>query len=172
MQMLRKMRFTLATVMMLVVMSAAVSALFVKVQRIPKLANQTYLNLKVDAPILFVVSIVTTAVALASLKCHSAVQTMLQVTVACLGYLSLIWLAETGLTRPLLYWFQVSFAILVTLPLLARRIVKTEMERGPRRTWWMRTFEAIFFSYLTMTLILVGMLLQALALAVGVMFLV
>lgn len=146
--------------------------LFVKVRRIPKLANQTYLNLKVNAPVLFVVSIGTTAVALASLKCHSGVQTMLQITIACLGYLSLIELAELGMERPLLYWFQTSFAILVTLPLLGRRIVKTEMERGPRRTWWMRTFEAIFFSYLTMTLVLVGMLSQVLALVVAGQFLV
>jgi hypothetical protein len=161
MKLLRKFRFSMAMVMMLVVTAAAASALFAKIREHVPATNQPYL--RIDAPILFLLSIGLTAVALGALKSHSAGQTMLQITVACLSYLSLIGLAETGRERPLLYWFQFSFGILVTGPLLARRIVKTEMERGPKRTWWKKTFEAIFFAFLTMMLVLLGLLLQWLA---------
>jgi hypothetical protein len=158
MRLLRKMRFSMATIMMLVVTAAAASALFARVREHTPAATQPYL--RIDAPILFTLSILLTAVALGALKSHTAFQTMLQTTIACVGYLTLIWLAERGLERPLLYWFQVSFGLLVTLPLLARRIVKSEMPRGERRDWWKRTFEAVFFSFLTMMLVLMGLLLQ------------
>lgn len=163
MKLLRKVRFTLATVMMLVVTMATASALFVKVRHLYAEGAGGKSYLKVDAPVLFVGSIGLTAVALGALKCHSGVQTMLQATLACLGFLSLIGIAETGRERPLLYWFQISFGVLVTLPLLGRRVVKTEMERGPRRAWWMKTFEAIFFSFLTMMLVFLGLFIQWLA---------
>jgi hypothetical protein len=160
MRLLRKVRFSLATVMMLVVMAAASAALFIKVRHHTPDAKP---YLKIDTPVLFTLSIVLTATALGSLKSHSAVQTMLQATLACLGFLSLVGLAEQGLERPLLYWFQASFGLFVTLPLLARRIVKTEMDRGLRRDWWKKTFEAAFFSFLTMMLVLLGLLLQVFA---------
>ena len=60
---------------------------------------------------------------------------------------------ETGRERPLLYWFQISFGLLATVPMVARRLVKTEMERGPRRTRWKKTCEAFFFAFLTMLLV-------------------
>lgn len=160
-----KVRFTLSTVMMLVVTSAAASALFAKAHEHAPVAGKPYL--KIDAPALFVVSIGLTAVALGALKAHSAVQTMLQITLACLGYLSLIGLAELRLERPLLYWFQGGFAVLVTLPLLARRFVKSEMARGERRDWWKKTFEAVFFSFLTMMLVLAGVVIQWLTFEIG-----
>lgn len=161
----RKMQFSMALVMMMVVTAAAASALFAKVRAHVPASNQLYL--KIDAPILFVLSIGLTAVGLGALKAHSAGQTMLQITVACLGYVSLFGLAESGRERPLLYWFQFSFGLLVTGPLLARRLVKTEMERGPRRDWWKRTTEALFFAFLTMILVLFGVLLQWLTAMIG-----
>jgi hypothetical protein len=151
--------------MMLVTTSAAVLALFAKVQQYTPPATKPYL--KTDAPLLFVLSVVLTAVALGALKSHSANQMMLQVVLACLGFLALIWLAEYKLERPLLYWFQTGFGVLVTLPLLARKHVKNGMARGPRRAWWKRTLEAVFFSFLTMLLALAGNLLQWLAAMVG-----
>ncbi len=160
MKLLRKFRFSMAMVMMMVVTAAAASALFAKVREHIPASNQPYL--KIDAPILFVLSIGLTAVALGALKGHSVGQMMLQITVACLGYVSLVGLAETGRERPLLYWFQVSFGVLVTGPLLARHFVKNEMEHGPRRTWWKKTCESIFFAFLTMMLVLVGSLLETL----------
>ena len=158
---LRKLRFSMATMLMLVVTAAVASALFAKIRQHVPAVGQPYL--RVDAPALFVLSIGLTAVALGAIKSHSGFQTMLQVIVACLSYLSLIALAESGQERPMLYWFEASFAFLVTGPLLARRLVKTEMERGPRRTWWKKTFEAIFFAFLTIWLVLVGVLLTWLA---------
>jgi hypothetical protein len=165
MALLRKFRFSMAMAMMMVVTAAAASALFAKVRAHTPAANQPYL--KIDAPILFIAAIGLTAVALGALKGHSAGQMMLQITVACLSYVSLIGLAETGRERPLLYWFQVSFGVLVTAPLLARMFVKAEMERGPRRTWWKKTCEAVFFAFLTMMLVLFGILLQFLTVAIG-----
>ncbi len=153
-----KLRFNLATVMCFVVTAAAGSALFAKVRQFTPDAGKAYL--KIDTPILFVLSIVLTAIALGALKGHTARQVMLQFTIACVGYLSLLELAEWHVQRPLLYWFQLSFGVLVTGPLVARDAVKRNMERGPRRTWWKNTWEAVFFSFLTMMLVLVGLLLQ------------
>ncbi|MDB5351025.1 MAG: hypothetical protein JWN86_2272 [Planctomycetota bacterium] len=165
MTMLRRFRVSLATLMMLVVTIAAASALFAKIRAHIPVANKPYL--KIDAPLVFVASIALTAVALAALKSHTANQTMVQATIAYLGYLSLIGLAETGMPRPLLYWFQVGFCLLVTLPLLARKIVKSEMERGPRRRWWKNMFESLFFAFLTMMLVLVGIVIEFLTVAIG-----
>jgi hypothetical protein len=158
MQVLGKMRFSVATVMMLVVTAAACSALFVKARRHVPVFSQP--SVKFDVPLLFVVAIVLTAVALGALKRHTAVQMMIQVTAACLGYLSLIGLAEAGMKRPLSYWFQVCFGLVVTIPLLARRAVKSGMAQGPRRDWWKGTCEAVLFSFFTMMLVLLGLVFQ------------
>jgi hypothetical protein len=165
MKLLRKFRFSMALVMMLVVTAAAASALFAKIRQLVPANNLPYL--RIDAPVLFLLSIGLTAVALGALKKHSLGQMMLQITVACLSYLSLIALAESGVVRPLLYWFQVHFGLLVTLPLVARRLVKTEMERGPNRTLWKNRCEAVFFAFLTMMLVLFGLLIQFIVAELG-----
>ena len=157
-----RLRFSMAALLMLVVTAAACSALFAKARDHIPAVNQGYIRF--DAPFLFVMAIVLTAVALGALKGHTAVQMMLQATIACLGYVSLIGIAEAGMERPLLYWFQCSFGLLVTGPLLARRVVKAGMERGPRRTWWKGTCEAVLFAFFTMVLVLFGLLIQFIAL--------
>ena len=154
-------RFSMGTAMMMVVAAAAASALFAKVHQHIPASNQAYL--RIDAPALFVLSIVLTAVALGALKGHTFLQMMLQVTIACPSYVGLVGLAEAGLVRPLLYWFQVSFGVLVTAPLVARQMVKQRMERGPRRKWWKNTYEAVFFAFLADMLVLLGLLIQVLA---------
>lgn len=158
-------RFSLANMLMLVVTAGAASALFAKVKAHSE--NPARPSWKYDSPTLVTIAIGMTAVALGALKDHSAVQTMLQATIAYLGYLSLIWLAEAGQLRILLYWFQIAFALTVALPLLARRIVKSEMPKGPRRTWWKRTFEALVFSFLNMLMVATGALLQFLTYEIG-----
>ena len=85
---------------------------------------------------------------------------MLQVTLACFGCLTLIWVSEAQYERAIRYWCQGTFAATVTLPMLARRYVKAGMPRGPRRDWWKKTCEAIFFSFLTLLLVSAGGLLQ------------
>jgi hypothetical protein len=165
MKWLQKLRFRMATAMMLVATCGAASALFVKVRDLTPDLPQPYF--RIDAPVLFIVAIGSTAIALGSLKSHTASQTMLQAMLACLGFSSLIWLAENKLERPLLYWFQASFALLVAIPLLARSVVKTHLERGPRRNWWKKTFEAFVFAFLTMLLALLGILLQFAATQLG-----
>ncbi len=85
---------------------------------------------------------------------------MLQIDLACLSYFGLISLAEIGATRPLLYWFQISFALQAALPLIARAQIKADMERGPRRDWWKKTTEAILFSFFTIVIVLISSFLQ------------
>ena len=160
MRLLRKMRFSMATVMMFVATAAAGSALFAKARQHTPADNQPYV--KFDAPLLFTLSISLTGVALGALKGHTPFQMMLQITIAYVGYVSLIGLAEAGLERPLLYWFQISFGLLVTIPLFVRRSIKSGMERGPRRDWWKGTCEAVLFAFFTMILVLAGLLLQLL----------
>jgi hypothetical protein len=160
----RKLRFSMGTIMMFVLMAAAAMALFVKIQRLTDailVGGPIPPGWNLDIPCLFLLAIALTAVALGSWKEHSAVQTMLQVTLACVGCLSLIWIGEAKYERAIRYWCQGTFAATVTLPMLARRFVKSGMSRGPRRDWWKKTCEAIFFSFLTMMLVTAGGLLQA-----------
>lgn len=158
MNLLRKLRFTMATAMMLVVTSAVAFALFTQAR--DHVPNAQYPYLRVDLPAVFVISIALTAIALGALKSHSAGQIMLQMVLAYLAYLALVILAEAGAHRPLLYWFQGCFALLATVPLIARSYVKSEMERGLRRTWWKKTTEAVLFSFFTIFLVLVSSFLQ------------
>ena len=165
MSQLLRIRFSLATTMMFVLTAAAASALYVKVlQRTSALVGSTW---KLDVPTLFLLAIVLTAISLSSWKAHSAVQTMLQVTLACLGCLTLIWIGEAQYERAIRYWFQASFAVMVTLPLFARRIVKSTMPRGPRRVWWKKTCEAVFFSFLNIMLVTAGTVFQTALIAYG-----
>ncbi len=165
---LLRIRFSLATTMMFVLTAAAASALYVKVlQRTTILVGSTW---KLDAPTLFLLAIILTAIALAPWKAHSAVQTMLQVTLACLGCLTLIWIGEAHYERAIRYWFQASFAVMVTLPLFARRLVKSTMPRGPRRAWWKKTCEAVFFSFLNIMLVTAGAVFQTVLIAYGTDF--
>jgi hypothetical protein len=158
MTLLRKFRFSMATIMMMVVTAAVASALFAKAR--DHVPNAQYPYLSFDAPAIFVIGITLTAIALGALKAHSSGQIMLQIVLAYLAYLGLISLAEVGAVRPLLYWFQACFALLATAPLIARSFVKAEMERGPRRTWWKKTTEAVLFSFFTIVLVLISSFLQ------------
>jgi hypothetical protein len=155
----RKIRFSMGTIMMVVLMVATAMAQFVKIQQhtdalIPP-------GWKIDVPSLFLLAIILTALAFGSWKEHTAVQIMLQVTLACFMSLTLIWIGEAKYERAIRYWCQGAFAATVTLPMLARRFVKSGMSRGPRRDWWKKTCEAAFFSFLTMMLVTVGGLVQA-----------
>jgi hypothetical protein len=151
-------RFRMATIMMFVASAAAASALFVKIMRH---VSSLPMGWSVDAPTLFITALALTAIALASWKDHTANQTMLQFTLTCVGCLILIWIGEAGQERVIRYWFQGMFAATVTLPLMARRIVKTALPRGSRRTWWKNTCDAVFFAFLNMILVSAGGLFQA-----------
>ena len=97
-------------------------------------------------------------------------QIMLQVTLACVGCLTLIWIGEAQYERAIRYWCQGMFAATVTIPMLARRFVKSGLPRGPRRDWWKKTCEAVFFSFLTMLLVTAGGLFQVAVYALAVEF--
>jgi hypothetical protein len=164
MRLFRLIRFSMGTIMMFVLMVAAGMALFVKIQQLTdSVAAPAALppGWNLDVPSLFLLAIALTAVALGSWKEHTAVQTMLQVTLACFGCLTLIWIGEAQYERAIRYWCQGTFAAMVTIPMIGRRYVKSSLPRGPRRDWWKKTCEAIFFSFLTMLLVTAGGLLQA-----------
>ena len=110
-------------------------------------------------PSLFLLAIGLTAMALGSWKEHSAAQIMMQVTLACVGCLTLIWVAEAQYEGAIRYWCQAMFAATVTIPMLARRLVKTGMPRAAAG-WGKKTCEAVFFSYLTIMLVTTGGLFQ------------
>jgi hypothetical protein len=164
MGLIQKIRFSMGTVMMFVLMIAAGMALFVKIQNLTEfVATPAGLppGWNLDVPSLFLLALALTAVALGSWKEHTAVQIMLQVTLACFGCLTLIWIGEAKYERAIRYWCQGTFAATVTLPMIVRRFVKSGLPRGPRRDWWKKTCEAVFFSFLTMILVSAGGLLQA-----------
>jgi hypothetical protein len=164
----RMVRFSLQTVMMLVITAAAASALYAKIRLHTTVTTAAW---KFDGPSLFLLAIFLTALPLAAWQNHSAFQTMLQITLACLGCLTLIWIGEAQYERLLRYWFQTTFAGTVTLPLFARRLVKNQLPRGPRRDWWKKTCEAVFFSFLNLMLVAVGGLTQVLLYQLGSGFL-
>jgi hypothetical protein len=192
MRLIRKIRFSMRTIAMLVLTAAVASALFAKImQHTGAIAQPGW---KLDAPSLFLVAIGLTALALGSWKEHTAVQTMLQMSLTCVGCLVLIWIGEAQQERALRYWFQGTFAATVSLPMLARRIVKAELPKGPRREWWKKTCdamvlkaelpkgprrewwkktcEAMVFSFLNMMLVTAGGILQGAVYVLGTSFLV
>ncbi len=155
-------RISIALIMMLVVTAASASALFAQVVRhLPGMKAGTPAYDR-DVVATFIAGLTLTGVALAARKGHSPVQAMLQVTLTCLNLLTLIAVAETRAIRPIIFWYQASFALVVVAPLVARRIAKTRLERGPRRDWWMKTGEAIAFSFLNALLVLAGLGIQLL----------
>ena len=166
----RGIQFPLRTLAMLVVTAAAASALFAKIRMFAGGVAPTGFW-RLDVPVLFLLALVLTAVALAAWKEHTAVQAMLQITLACLGCLALIWVSEAGLERAVRYWFQATFALTVTLPMVLRAQVKRRLPRGPRRDWWKKTCEAMFFSSLNLLLLAAGGFLQWLAYMLGTMLL-
>jgi hypothetical protein len=150
---------------MFVLASAAGSALYAKALTYSEVIPD--LGWKTDVPILTLLAIALSAVTLGAWKDHSAVLMMLQFTLACVGCLTLTWIVEAGWERGVRYWYQGTFAATVTLPILIRSHVKTRMPRGPRRERNKRICEAIFFSYLNILLVTVGVLLQGLVFLVG-----
>lgn len=147
--------------MMLVFAAALASSLFVKLRRYTMLIA-TEPTMAIDLPALFLIAILLTAIALAAWKGHSVLLTMIQANLACLGWLSLIWIMEAGYERTTRYWFEAAFALVITFPLLARRAVKVSLPRGPRRAWWKNACESVSFSFLNMLLVTIGVLLQVL----------
>jgi hypothetical protein len=167
MTILQRFRFSMGTILMFVLMSGVGSALFVKVRHYA--AQITEVGWKLDIPSLFLIAIALTAIALAAWKDHSAIQTMLQISLTCFGCLTFLWIAEGKYERAIRYWYQATFGLMVTLPMLGRKLVRHSIAKGPLRTWWKRTFEAMFFSWLTLMLLSIGGLVQAGVYAIAAM---
>lgn len=159
---LPRFRISIATGMMLVVTTASASALAARVLRLlTDVTTNPFEFGFYDLCAVLILGIVLTAVALAARKGHSPNQTMLQITVTCLSFLYAITMFELSSQRIKIYWLQALFGVLVALPLVARRLIKRRLDRGPRRSWWMKTCEAVAFAYLNMLLVLAGVGIEA-----------
>jgi hypothetical protein len=163
MRVFQKLRFSMGTIMMFVVMVGAALALFVQISDggVPAGVSMRY-----EAG-LVLLALGLTAVTLGSWKEHSAVQIMLQMTLACFSCLSLTWISQPNDGLAFRYWFQINFAATVMFPIIARRFVKSGLPMGPRRDWWKKTCESIVFSFVTMILVSAGDLLQMYAYGVS-----
>ena len=115
-----KFQFAMGTLMMFVLAAASASALFAKVRQHTWVLSGDA-TFATDVPVLVLLATVLTAVALAAWKGHSVALAMLQVTLACLGWLALNWMVEARYERAVRYWFEATFAAAVTLPLPHRR---------------------------------------------------
>ena len=147
MRLIGKLRFSIGSLMMFVLMVAAGAALFVKI------LEHDFPNYPPVSPTGSILAIVLATVALGSWKGHTATQIMLQTTLACLICLSSYWCVESQHERAILYWYEGVFAMTVTLPMVVRRHVKAAWPKGPRRESWKKTCEAVSFSFLA---ILIG----------------
>ena len=128
---IKRFQLSLKTIMMIVLTAAAASALFAKIYQ----HTGIFPGWGIDAPSLFLLAIFLTAFALGNWKEHSPSQIMLQITLACLGYLVLIQISEAQFERATRYWFQGVFALTVCAPLLARRYVKSTRSQRTSKRW-------------------------------------
>ena len=161
MTILRKMRFSLGTIMMIVAAAGAASALFAKVRWLLKPDPEAW---STDIAAMLVIAVGLTAAAIAAARRHSASQAFFQMAITCVLILSLIWAVELPgpkwATRAARYWFQAAFLATVVAPLFAYRLVLDPMEPGPRREWWKKTGEAVVASFANMILILLSGIIQ------------
>ena len=166
---MRRLRISIATIMMLVVTVGAASGLAARMLS-TKIASELALGAggvrSGDVVAVLLLAVGLTALTLAAWKRHTANQMMLQITMACLGLLFVLSLGDMASKRFQLYWLQILFAVLVVGPLLARRAVRARMIRGRGRTWWMGTCEAIAFAYLNMLLVAIGAVIEGFGITV------
>ncbi len=121
----RWVRFSIWSMMLLVLASASASALFVKVR---KLAEPAGADLALDLPILVVLCITLNALFLTTIRKHNIYQLMIQVSVACGLLLGDIYLLESK-SRLVHYIAPINFAALLLIPFVLRRLGK---RKGPR----------------------------------------
>lgn len=145
-------RFTIRTVTLLIVTAALASALFAEVYRLTNGGATSSYDPEDIA--VFVAAVALNALTLASLKGHTGGQAMLQMDLAYLACLSLVQVAQLVADWLLIGWYPVALAGLVLAPLMVRRQAR-RLERGPRRTWWLTTTEAVAFAFLNLHLALV-----------------
>ncbi|MDR3636707.1 MAG: hypothetical protein P4L84_23085 [Isosphaeraceae bacterium] len=153
----RVFRFSLGTLMILVLMMATISGMSVRMNHLLKTTSN---SLAIDAPALAVIAITITAIAIVSVRRGTLHQGMLQITVCCALVLVTVGLMEAEWTRALRYWFQACFALTVALPLLLRRFAVGNGGTDPRRAWVLWTSEVLLAAFANVVLVLLGILIQ------------
>ena len=155
-------RISLALMMLLVLASGATSALYVQILRHLPVAGRSAVTHPYHLAAVFVLAIVLTAPGLGAWRGHPARLALVQGTLACLGFLSWIGLMEWHAERLATYWFQGIFAGFVFVPLLIRRRLQAAPDREGGHRGAIQVCEAVAFAFLTMMLVLVGVLIQIL----------
>lgn len=158
-------RFTLALMMMLVGTAASAAALGARLDR---LWLQNGIWVRGDLVALVIVAISATGMVLARWSQHSAAQTMLQINVACLTLLVLVRAIELRRGLFIILWFPATFTIVLVAPLVAIEVMQAARVKTPRRTWWIKTAEAVMCA--AITLFAVGLELSTVVLVVSILF--
>lgn len=147
-------RFTLATVMVAVLASAAGAAMVVRVYRLFGGGEAG-----TDLAALLLIAVVLTAVAIGCWRRSSLVAVLLQITVCC-AFIAGIAEAVVLVPRVSRYTLQIWFALLVVLPLGMRRFAASHVQSEPRGSRLLALSEFLLGCGANLLLVWVGMLLQ------------
>ena len=162
----QRLRFSMATVMMLVVAAAAGSAVFAKFHELFTSGGIAFRgkSREIDYPATIVLATALAATAIGAARRHGTLRTFLLASVT---YLMLLALAQTidqatiWKLRALRYWLQGCFAITVVAPLLAIRAFGLgDVGESPRQRWLRLTLESLIASFLNLVLVGVGVAFQ------------
>jgi hypothetical protein len=147
-------RVTLATIMVGVLAAAAGAAMVVRIHRI---FDGVSGGLAYDLPALVLIAVVSTVFALGSWRGTTLTAMLLQIAVCCGLVAGLFELAEV-VPRVYRYTFQIGFALLIALPMVARRLAGA-LPEGRQRTI-LAIADVLLSCGAILMLVWVGMLLQ------------
>lgn len=148
-----RVRFSIGTLMVLVLASTLVVALFFQLVKLSESIGSGLLG--GHGPAVLVLAIVLTAVALGCWRGASLDAIGFQISTCCALALVAIGFHQAGWYRPLIYWFQGVFALTIVTPLVGRRL--SPRARPP---WVDAAGQALFLSGCNLLLVLVGTSLQ------------
>ncbi len=130
-------RFSIASLMLLVLACGAAAALYFKMLKLFENAG-TY---AIDGPVLCVLCIGINAIALATARRHNAYQLLTQITIACALLLSDIHLLEWK-TRIVHYAIPINLFALLAAPIVLRRLGRTKRKSTPARRFAKSVYRA------------------------------
>lgn len=126
----RRFRVSMRTLMIFVLAAAVASALFIELARPFKAKSLT--TWAIDVPTIVLLGIALNAVALGCWLRISPDRVLVQFTLCCLLVLGGVWLWQSKFDRGLLYWLQISFAVVVVVPLAGRAMLTRDEIRQAR----------------------------------------
>lgn len=121
-------RFSIASLMLLVLTSGAAAALYFKLLKLFENSG----SYAIDGPVLMLLCIGLNAIALATSRRHNAYQLLTQITIACALLLSDIHLLEWK-TRIVHYAIPINLFALLAAPIVLRTLGRTKRKSTPAR---------------------------------------